>query len=184
MKKSMQAKLLVGVLCLSVALVLTGGCKHRPPQVISPGPTGETRPPEKAGGEGLPEVDLTKLLWSPATGLQKVYFDYNKYDLRPDAIKTLNENAEKIKQALKDVPTVLIQIEGHCDERGTQEYNLALGEKRALAVREYLIKLGISGDHLVTISYGKERPVAPGHDESAWKQNRRCEFNKATPGAK
>jgi peptidoglycan-associated lipoprotein len=169
---------------LSVALVLTAGCKSKKPQMISPEPTGETKAPEKAGGEGLPGVDLEKLLWSPMTGLQKVHFDYNKYDLRPDAIKTLNENAEKIKQALKEVPTVLIQIEGHCDERGTQEYNLALGEKRALAVREYLIKLGISGDHVVTISYGEERPVAQGHDESAWKQNRRCEFNKATPGAK
>jgi peptidoglycan-associated lipoprotein len=88
----------------------------------------------------------------------------------------LRDNADKIKQ----VPGVMIQIEGHCDERGTQEYNLALGEKRALAVRDHLIQLGISPSRLVTISYGEESPEVEGHDESAWKFNRRCEFNKAT----
>lgn len=177
MKTSVSVRLLVGVLCLGLVAALAGGCKHRPPQTITPPETSSSTGAEKTtGGEGLPEVDQDKLLWSPATGLQKVYFDYNSFALRPDAIKTLTENAEKIKQ----VPNVMIQIEGHCDERGTQEYNLALGEKRALAVRDYVIKLGISGDRMVTISYGKERPVAEGHDESAWKQNRRCEFNKAT----
>ena len=78
------------------------------------------------------------------------------------------------------MPDAIIQIEGHCDERGTQEYNLALGEKRALAVRDYLMNLGVSGGRLVTISYGEESPVAMGSDESAWKQNRRSQFNKAT----
>ena len=178
MSKNARVKMLGCVLCLAVILVVTGGCKHKKHQIISPEPTGgpSTTGAEKTTGEGLPGVDQESLLWSPATGLQKVYFDYDSYALRPDAMKTLTENADKIKK----VPDVLIQIEGHCDERGTQEYNLALGEKRALAVRDHLIKLGISGDRLLTISYGKERPVAMGHDESAWKQNRRCEFNKAT----
>jgi len=177
MSKNARVRMLVLVLCLTVILVVTGGCKTKHPTVITPvteGPT--TTAPEETKGTGLPVVDQETILWSPATGLQKVYFDYNKFALRPDAMKTLTENADKIKK----VPDVLIQIEGHCDERGTQEYNLALGEKRALAVRDYLIKVGISGDRLLTISYGKERPVAMGHDESAWKQNRRCEFNKAT----
>ncbi len=177
MSKNARVKLLVCVLCLSLILVVTGGCKGKKPTVINPEPVGDpSKGPERTTGEGLPGVDQESLLWSPATGLQKIYFDYDSYALRPDAMNTLAENAGKIKQ----VPDVLIQIEGHCDERGTQEYNLSLGEKRALAVRDYLIKLGISGDRLLTISYGKERPVAPGNDESAWKQNRRCEFNKAS----
>jgi peptidoglycan-associated lipoprotein len=77
------------------------------------------------------------------------------------------------------VPSVIVQVEGHCDERGTQEYNLALGEKRALATREHLIKLGIPADRIITISYGEEMPAIQGGGESAWAQNRRCEFNKA-----
>jgi len=88
---------------------------------------------------------------------------------------TLRGNADKIKQ----VPGVIIQLAGHCDERGTQEYNLALGERRALAVREHLIQLGISGNRLITISYGEESPAVMGSGESAWAKNRRCEFNRA-----
>lgn len=175
MKTSMQVKLMVGILCL-VMVVAAGGCKTKKQAPIAP--TTST-PPAATSGSGQPKVDLDSLLWNEATGLQKVYFDYDKFALRADAIKTLDENAGKIKEALKAEAKTMIQIEGHCDERGTQEYNLALGEKRALAVRDYLIKVGISGDNLVTISYGKERPVAQGHDEAAWKQNRRAAFNKA-----
>jgi len=69
-------------------------------------------------------------------------------------------------------------VEGHCDERGTQEYNMALGERRALAVRDYLINLGVPGQNLLTISYGEERPVDPGHNEAAWAKNRRAEFSQ------
>ena len=178
MSKNARVKLLVCVLCLALILVVTGGCKGKKHQLINPETTGDNSKTgaERTTGEGLSGVDQESLLWSPATGLQKIYFDYNSFALRPDAISTLTENAAKIKQ----VPDVFIQIEGHCDERGTQEYNLSLGEKRALAVRDHLIKLGISGDRLLTISYGKERPAATGHDEGAWKQNRRCEFNKAS----
>ncbi len=152
------------------------GCK-RGQKTISPdlgqgpaagGPTGP-------GGPELPgNIDQEKILFGES-GLQKVYFDYDSFALRPDAISTLNDNAAKIKQT----SDILIQIEGHCDERGTQEYNLALGEKRALAVRDYLMTVGIAGNRMVTISYGEEQPAQDGHDESAWKLNRRCEFNKA-----
>lgn len=168
------------VLALVSLLILSGGCKSKKPDIIDTGFTPDdattTTATTPGTGTGLPNVDQETLLWSPATGLQKVYFDYDSFALRPDAISTLNENADKIRQ----VGGVLIQIEGHCDERGTQEYNLALGEKRGLAVRDYLIKLGIPGDRLLTISYGEERAAVEGHDESAWKWNRRCEFNKAS----
>ncbi len=170
----------VCVVCLALVLITSGGCRGKKEVPISPDLTAEdtigpTGPEETTTGEALPDVELEKLLWDPNTGLRKVYFDFDRYALRPDALATLSENADKIKR----VPGVIIQIEGHCDERGTQEYNLALGERRALAAREHLMKLGISGDRLITISYGEEDPAMPGHDESAWKWNRRCEFNKA-----
>ena len=159
---------------LAVLVVLAGGCKGRHGKQITPDLNGDKKPVETSTGTGQTEIDANTL-FSPFTGLQTVYFDYDSYALRPDALKTLSENVDKIKK----VPNVLVQIEGHCDERGTQEYNLALGEKRALAVREHLIKLGISGDRMVTISYGEERPAVEGHDEAAWSKNRRSEFNKA-----
>jgi peptidoglycan-associated lipoprotein len=159
-----------------LVLVASGGCHKKdvpndPGLVNGPGGDG---PEETIGGTGLQEFD-PETLWDPNTGLQIVYFDYDSFALRPDALSTLRDNAEKIRK----IPGVMIQIEGHCDERGTQEYNLTLGEKRALAVREHLMQLGISGDRMVTISYGEEDPAVPGHDESAWQQNRRSEFNKA-----
>lgn len=125
-------------------------------------------------GERLPEFDQ-EWLFEPATGLKPIYFDFDSYDLRADALATLRENAQKVRK----VPGVIIQIEGHCDERGTQEYNLNLGEKRALATRAHLIQLGVSGDRIITISYGEEVPKDSGHNEGAWSKNRRCEFNRA-----
>ncbi len=76
---------------------------------------------------------------------------------------------------------MIIQIAGHCDERGTEEYNIALGERRALSVREHLIQLGVSGDRMITISFGEEMPAVEGNTEAAYKFNRRCEFNRAQP---
>ena len=128
---------------------------------------------ETTKGDGLPEIG-SDVLFSDS-GLQKIYFDYNSFTLRPDAMATLKENAGLIKRN-KDA---LIQIEGHCDERGTQEYNLTLGEKRALSVREYLMSMGVSGDRMVTISYGEEDPQDAGHTEASWSKNRRSEFNQA-----
>jgi len=104
--------------------------------------------------------------------LQNIYFDFDKYFLRSEAKETLAKNAEYLKANL----SVKIKIEGHCDERGTVEYNLALGEKRARSAMEYLINLGIEPKRISIISYGKERPVDPGHNEEAWAKNRRDEF--------
>jgi peptidoglycan-associated lipoprotein len=101
-----------------------------------------------------------------------VYFDFDKYNLRPDARTALDHDAEM----LKEFPDAMIMLEGHCDERGTVEYNLSLGEKRAKAAKDYLVGLGISPDRLSIISYGKERPADPGHNEAAWAKNRRVEF--------
>jgi peptidoglycan-associated lipoprotein len=102
--------------------------------------------------------------------LKDIHFDFDKYDIRPEDTTILRENGA----LLKKYPKVKIQIEGHCDERGTVEYNLALGERRATSTKNYLVSLGISADRLSTISYGKERPLDPGHNEEAWTKNRRA----------
>jgi len=101
--------------------------------------------------------------------LKDIYFDFDKYDIRPGDAEILKANAALLMRQ----PTVKIQIEGHCDERGTTEYNLALGEGRANSAKKYLISLGMSPDRISTISYGKEKPLDPGHHEEAWAKNRR-----------
>jgi peptidoglycan-associated lipoprotein len=107
-----------------------------------------------------------------ASLLKDIFFDYDKGSIRADMKKSLDENI----QWLKKNPTTSIIIEGHCDERGTQEYNLALGQRRAKSVTNYLIAAGIDSKRIKIISYGKERPFAQGHAEAAWKLNRRAHF--------
>ena len=104
--------------------------------------------------------------------LENIFFDFDSYVLTTNSRETLTKNAA----LLQNNGSVNIQIAGHCDERGSDEYNLALGEKRAKAALNYLTTLGVNGSRLSTISYGKEKPVAPGHDEAAWAKNRRDEF--------
>jgi peptidoglycan-associated lipoprotein len=103
--------------------------------------------------------------------LKDIHFDFDKYDIRPGDATILKGNAA----LLSKYPTIKVQIEGHCDERGTNEYNLALGERRANSTKKYLISLGISQDRISTITYGEERPLDPGHNEEAWAKNRRAQ---------
>lgn len=104
--------------------------------------------------------------------LKDIRFDFDKYDIRPGDAEILKGNAA----LLLKYPTVNIQIEGNCDERGTVEYNLALGERRANSAKKYLISLGMPADRISTISYGKEKPLDSGHNEEAWAKNRRDHF--------
>jgi peptidoglycan-associated lipoprotein len=104
--------------------------------------------------------------------LKDIYFAFDSYELDDAARSTLRES----DAWLQDQPQARVEIEGHCDERGTVEYNLALGAKRARAAKEYLVALGISSDRLSTISYGEELPVCQEHDEECWQRNRRCHF--------
>ncbi len=103
---------------------------------------------------------------------ERVHFDFDKSDIRPDAAEVLQRKVT----VLREYPGVELRIEGHCDERGSNEYNLALGQRRAEAVRRYLVSYGIDVGRFATISYGEERPVARASDEEAWAQNRRAEF--------
>ena len=104
--------------------------------------------------------------------LKMIHFAFDDYSLSNEAQQILMENA----RWLVAHPSIKVQIEGHCDERGSEEYNLALGEKRAIAARDYLIQLGVKKDSMSVISYGKERPLNPAHNEQAWAENRRDEF--------
>ncbi len=104
--------------------------------------------------------------------LKDIYFNFDKYDVRPEDMEILKQSAALLAKN----PTVKIQIEGHCDERGTSEYNLALGERRANSAKKYLISLGIAEGRISTISYGKEKPLDPAHNEEAWAKNRRDHF--------
>ena len=103
---------------------------------------------------------------------EHIYFDFDKSELKPEARAVLVKKAEWLRKN----PNHTVRIEGHCDERGTNEYNLALGERRAVAAWKFLNALGISGDRMSTISYGEEKPADPGHNENAWAKNRRDEF--------
>jgi peptidoglycan-associated lipoprotein len=108
-----------------------------------------------------------------ASVLQPVYFDYDRAEIRSDARPTLRSNGDAVN-ANTDWGTVT--VEGHCDERGSEEYNLALGDRRASRVRDYLVDLGVSSSRLRTVSFGESKPAVMGHDESAWRYNRRVEF--------
>lgn len=107
-----------------------------------------------------------------AVVLGDVFYDFDKSELRPEAVEQLKTNAGW----LQSNGSRNLVIEGHCDERGTNEYNLALGERRAMSAKDYLVNLGASSTRLKTVSYGEERPFAVGHDEESWAQNRRAHF--------
>ena len=104
--------------------------------------------------------------------MRPLFFEHDSSDVSSDGQQVLQANAA----VLKKYPTMQITIEGHCDERGTAEYNLALGERRALAAKNYLVSLGVGADKVKTVSYGKEFPFDPGHDDAAWSKNRRAHF--------
>ena len=106
--------------------------------------------------------------------IEDAYFDYDKASLRPDALKALQADSAELRDILKDYPAYKLTIEGHCDERGSAEYNTALGDKRAESAKDYLVQVGIPAAQLNVVSYGKQRPVCEEHDEACWQRNRRA----------
>ena len=109
--------------------------------------------------------------------LRDALFDYDSNNIRDDARAALTSDSDALKRVFMDFPTAVINVEGHCDERGSAEYNLGLGDRRASAARDYLIQLGVPADRLKTISYGKERPICTESDEGCWQRNRRAHFS-------
>lgn len=125
-----------------------------------------------AVGEGVDTMGSAGDAGAPMSEMQIVYYGYDSYNLTDEARSALKNNADWMKAN----SSARIQIEGHCDERGTVEYNMALGDRRANAAKSYLVRLGVSASRIETLSYGKERPADLGHNESAWAKNRRAVF--------
>jgi len=179
------------ILCAAVmVLALVAGCKNNPKPIARvsppppppssdttkppgpPTPVAEPRPvpPEPVAEDPIASRDIGDI--NKNSPFQPVFFALDSSDVDGPAQQALNANAE----IMKKYPSWVVTVEGHADERGTAEYNLALGERRALSARTYLVSLGISADRLRTVSYGKEFPFDPGHDEAAWAKNRRAQF--------
>ena len=179
----MKKTLVLLFVCLMVLLALSAGQK-KPKQVAPPPPPQVKEQPKVEKVEQAPvvtkpqlseeEIFMSKSLEeiNRETPMMMIHFDYDKYFVRDEAKPVLETNAAWLKK----YRTVKILIEGHCDERGTEDYNLALGEKRAKSALDYLVSLGIATDRMKMISYGKSQPLAAGHDEAAWQRNRRAQF--------
>lgn len=199
MKRSVRVT--SAVLSLPLAFLLIAGCSKKTAKVPEKGPamsqtvvTTKPTPPRTTGPSGGPASDQSSQLLAlrgedipiseaPALEfidpspedkliLRNIYFDYDRSNIKAESQPII----EGIAGWLNQRENKQLLIEGHCDERGTNEYNLALGERRALSVRRYLVGLGIAPDRLHTISYGEERPADPGHGEASWAANRRAEF--------
>ncbi|MFQ5785111.1 MAG: peptidoglycan-associated lipoprotein Pal [Alphaproteobacteria bacterium] len=169
---------------LFAALLLVAACETAPEETASTaGEGGATAAQAESGISTAPATAQPSAEVSPVAGPtpgtqedlvlnvgDRVFFDFDKAVLKPAAQRTLERQATWLKQ----YSSVTITIEGHCDERGTREYNLALGERRATAAKNFLVALGVNPSRVSTISYGKERPAALGHNEAAWSQNRRA----------
>ena len=173
-----------------MVLVLVGACAKKQPPVARvtppppppstadskppapPTPVAEPRPvpPEPVAEDPIASRDIGDI--NKNSPFQPVFFALDSSDVDTAGQQALNANAE----IMKKYPTWVVTVEGHADERGTAEYNLALGERRAMSARTYLVSLGLSADRLRTVSYGKEFPFDPGHDEAAWAKNRRAQF--------
>jgi peptidoglycan-associated lipoprotein len=171
----MRSKIFIQfVLLIAVASFAVTGCnafKKKSKTGTAGGGTEAAVPPLAPGGDIASAArPMDGGNWQ-AGQFAAVYFDYDSAKVRPGEVSKIEAVAAQLKGG-----TSKLVVEGHCDERGTAEYNRALGERRAQAVREELIRLGVSADRISTVSYGKDRPTDMGHDESAWSKNRRCEF--------
>lgn len=159
----------------AVSLLLTVGCSPRK-QVKKASAADKAASSTSADPAYTPGVDVTEASlrggqFSPESGLAAIYFDYDSFSLAQGSLETLKKNASYLKEH-RDLEVL---VTGNCDERGTIEYNLSLGQKRAKEVREYYIRLGVNGKSLATISYGREKPVCAESTEECWSKNRRAE---------
>ena len=171
----MRHLIVFATLLLAAALVSSGCGSRKDASRVSP----KTMPDQSSAAESIQQNEGADensnegySYENTPLELLTVHFEYDKYDLTPEALDILSANAE----ALAKHPGAVVKIEGHCDERGTEEYNMALGEKRAQTVRSYLLNYGINPNNINIISYGELTPVDRGHSESAWRKNRRADF--------
>ena len=171
----MRLKIWVGLgVLLALVLMLGTGCAKKKVSA-EPAPVKKEKAPDTVRQRDIQEQAAARRAMQRAENelqANRIYFDFDKYDLKPESKAVLKEKAGILKK-YKDWKML---IEGHCDERGTEEYNLALGERRARAAYEFLVILGVESSRLKIVSFGEERPADPGHSETAWAKNRRDEF--------
>ncbi len=164
----MRSVVVVLVLLVTVPFLFGAGCAKKARPATMPAEEPMVTEPEVAEPEPEPEAtDMLELM-----SLEDIHFDFDRSTIRPDAREMLLDHAEELQGA----SSANVLIEGHCDERGTNEYNMALGERRARSTRDFLVSYGIDRSRLSTISYGEERPLDPGHTEESWSKNRRAHF--------
>jgi peptidoglycan-associated lipoprotein len=183
------------ILITTAALVLfAAGCtkktvaQNTPPVPQPPTPTEQPRPqatqPERptppqqqtavtTPTSRIPDAATRARIDQLLARIEDAYFDYNQHSLRPDAIKALQADSTELRDIIVQYPDYHLTIEGHADERGSEEYNLALGDARAKAAKEFLVQVGIPSAQLAVVSYGKDKPVCDEHDEACWQKNRR-----------
>ncbi len=182
------------LLCSGALILFAAGCtkktvaKSTPP---APAPAAQTEQPRQTASQQattrpqtqqtasttpssrLPDAATRKRIDELLARIEDAYFDYNQHTLRPDAIKALQADSTELRDIIVQYPAYHLTIEGHADERGSEEYNLALGDARAKAAKAYLVQVGIPDAQLHVLSYGKDKPVCDEHDEACWQKNRR-----------
>ncbi len=182
-------------LALAAILASLASChkqvaKVQPPAAPTPVVTAKEAPPPPAARPAPvntpatvarstePDAATKATIQALLNRIQDVYFDYDKHILRPDAQTTLEADAKTLRDILKQYPNYKLTVQGFCDERGSEEYNLALGDERANQAKEFLVTLGLPGSQLVTVSFGKDKPVCTDHTESCWQRNRRAHITQ------
>jgi peptidoglycan-associated lipoprotein len=191
----MNARLLCTGLAIT-ALALTSACTKKavalkpppPPPVesaaVATAPARAAATPQAAPAvqaanpNRMPDEATKAQIQDLLNRIQDAYFDYNRHDIRPDAQKALADDAKTLGEILRQYPAYKLTIQGNCDERGSDEFNLALGDARAKETRDYLSSLGVPAAQLDTVSLGKEQPVCTDHDESCWQKNRRAHITQ------
>ena len=184
-------------LSLAAVLILSIGCGPKkvaqaptppapaPAPEVAKAPPPPPEPPPKREEPKVAEVqapppEVKARIEDLLAKIQDIYFDYDRNEIRPDAEATLQSNAVALREILRQYPGYKLRIEGFCDERGSDEYNLALGDRRAKNAQAFLVRLGLSADQLDTVSYGKEKPVCTEHNEDCWQKNRRAHVTQSS----
>jgi len=192
----MKSRLLACAALTALSLTFSGcakkvAAKAPPPPVpesstpavaSNPAPVRDNSQPAQAAASApsrMPDAATRARIQDLLNRIQDAYFDYDKHTLRPDAEVTLKADAQTLADIIKQYPDFKLTVEGYCDERGSDEYNMALGDARAKQAKEYLSDLGLPGNQLATISYGKDKPVCTDHDEACWQKNRRTHITQA-----
>jgi len=191
----MKTRLLAGMAALALGVSFSA-CQKKvaAAKPTPPAPTASTSAPATAATpytpsrssdvssaprSNMPDAATRARIQDLLNRIQDAYFDYDKHTLRPDAEANLKGDATTLSDIIRQYPEFKLTVEGHCDERGSDEYNLALGDARAKQASQYLATLGLPGDQLRTASFGKEKPVCTEHDEACWQKNRRAHITQA-----